>query len=132
MRGVIGNHRHFKPCDFNVNFINDGSMSVYEKLCYVMEVMKEWNDFLKTFQEELEAKEDSSNITNNRKLSEKGDFTGTWKGENIESILYDIDSNNDAIRFLANQFEDGATGQVIDGGFFDETGINKNYDGGVF
>lgn len=77
-------------------------------------------------------KEDSANITINRKLSPTGNFTGTLAGRAANLVLAGIDSNRDKIGYLARQFADGYTGQVIDGGFFAETNIRRNYDGGIF
>lgn len=76
--------------------------------------------------------ETKDNITTQRKLSSSGNFTGTWNGEKQSKIRGDIDNNRSQISFLASQFADGATGLVIDGGFFDESGIKKNYNGGYF
>lgn len=76
--------------------------------------------------------ETKENITNVRKLSTNADFTGTWNGEQHLKVRGDIDNNRDNIQYLTNQFTDGQTGLVIDGGFFEDTGIKKNYNGGVF
>lgn len=73
-----------------------------------------------------------TDLTSNRKLSESGDFTGTWFSKTYSYVFGKVDSNTDQIEYLSNQFADGRTGLVIDGGFFEETGIDKNYDGGVF
>ena len=71
-------------------------------------------------------------LTNTRKLSENGDFTGTWDGEKQIDVVSGIDSNKDQIQYLTSQFSDGQTGLIVDGGFFTDTGIKKNYDGGKF
>lgn len=76
--------------------------------------------------------ETKDNITTQRKLSNSGNFTGTWNGEKQTKMRGDINNNRSQISFLASQFADGATGLVIDGGFFDESGIKKNYNGGFF
>lgn len=76
--------------------------------------------------------ETKENITNKRKLSPTGNFTGTWQGETYTKVFGKVDNNNDLIEYLTNQFSDGQTGLVIDGGFFEETGISRNYNGGVF
>lgn len=76
--------------------------------------------------------ETKENITNARKLSPSGNFTGTWNGEKHETMRGNIDNNRDQIRYIANQFSDGQTGFVIDGGFFEESGIKANYNGGYF
>lgn len=76
--------------------------------------------------------ETKDNITNARKLSPSGNFTGTWQGNTFTKVFGKVDTNNDLIHYLTNQFSDGRTGLVIDGGFFEQTGIDKNYDGGRF
>lgn len=76
--------------------------------------------------------ETKQNITNARKLSPSGNFTGTWQGQTYTQVFGKVDNNTDMIKYLTNQFSDGQTGLVIDGGFFEETGIKKNYNGGVF
>lgn len=120
-------------CKPSVKITDTGSMSTYQKLCYVLQKMAEFIVIMAGFESEIAAKEDSVNITNNRKLSEAGDFTGTLAGrKNALQATYEIDDNRDQIQFLSNQFADGATGLVIDGGFFDESGIKKNYNGGYF
>lgn len=78
---------------------------------------------------EMELKE---HLTNSRKLSPKGNFTGTIYGKPASSVVMEIGSNTDKITYLINQFSDGQTGLVIDGGWFEESGIDKNYDGGIF
>lgn len=53
--------------------------------------------------------------------------------ENLEKRLLErIRNNDDKIHYIANQFKDGQTGLVIDGGFFENDGIHKNYNGGYF
>jgi hypothetical protein len=76
--------------------------------------------------------EKSVNISNNRKLSQKGDFTGSIFGLAANLLLSMVDLNTDQIRYLANQFSDGQTGLVIDGAYFENDGIHKNYNGGIF
>lgn len=120
-------------CKPTVKITDTGSMSTYQKLCYVLDKIKEIIDFVNTFQAELDEKEDSVNITNQRKLSESGDFTGTLAGrKNALQTTYEIDDNRQQIQYIASQFSDGQTGFVIDGGFFEETGIKANYNGGYF
>lgn len=90
-------------------------------------------------------------ITNNRKLSEDGnltgkiqgvdsseyltktgDFKGTIHSKDSSELIAEVDSNGDQIAYLTNQFADGQTGLVVDGGFFGDDEIDKNYDGGVW
>lgn len=80
----------------------------------------------------LDEYEKKEHLTNNRKLSETGDFTGTIFGRPGNLLLGQVDSNTEKIRFLVNMFNNGQTGLVIDGGVFTEMGINKLYDGGKF
>lgn len=77
-------------------------------------------------------KENSSNITSNRKLSAKGNFTGTVDGVAANRVIGNIEDNNNKITYLASQFSGGQTGLVVDGGFFENSAISKNFDGGVF
>lgn len=120
-------------CRSSVKITDTGSMSTYQKLCYVLQKIAEFIVIMAGFEIQIAAKEDSINITNNRKLSEQGDFTGTLCGEKTAcQVNYEIDDNRQQVKFLSTQFADGATGLVVDGGFFEETGIKKNYNGGYF
>lgn len=120
-------------CKTSKTFIYEKSFSVYELLLKVIEKLNEVIEQIDVFENELDAKEDSTNITNNRKLSENGNFTGTLCGSKSAcDTITQIESNSGQINFLVNQFEDGATGLVVDGGFFDDDEIDKNYDGGVW
>lgn len=80
----------------------------------------------------FDSKEDKDNLTNKRKLSPTGDFTGSLHGVPVDNVLYSVDNSADKITYLANQFSDGYTGLVIDGGFFEDDHIAKNYNGGLF
>lgn len=97
-------------------------------LDWVLEQIKEWGAQI----EALKEFEKSTDITNNRKLSPSGNFTGTISGRAANIVLAGIDNNRNQIQYIANQFSDGQTGLVIDGGFFDESGIRKSYNGGMF
>lgn len=105
-------------------------------LDWVIEKVKECISAVASFGEEIadipEKYETKENITTARKLSPTGNFTGTWQGETFSKVFGKVDNNNDLIEYLTNQFSDGQTGYVIDGGFFEETGISRNYNGGVF
>lgn len=79
--GGTGTSLTYDTCDTNLDFLDDGSMSIYEKLCIMVEMFKEALDGLGTLDEALALKEDVENLTNARKLSPTGDFTGTWNGE---------------------------------------------------
>lgn len=121
-------------CKTSKSYVYKKAFSLYELLLKVIEKLNEVIDIVNGFDEELTKKEDSDNITNNRKLSENGDFTGTLcnGAKTACQVVNEIDSNTGQISFLTNQFEDGATGLVVDGGFFTDDDINKNYDGGVW
>lgn len=107
---------------FNLDWVIETVKSYTSK---VDELAQEIEDFSDTYETKV-------NITNARKLSPSGNFTGTWFGKTFTKIFGKVDDNADMIEYLTNQFSDGRTGLVIDGGFFEETGIDKNYDGGVF
>jgi len=119
-------------CANITDYVYDKSMSGYEFMTKVMMKLNEVIDYVNLFSEDIDAKEDSINITNARKLSASGDFKGTWFGDNYLNISSLIDNNRDQLVYMASQFTDGQTGFVIDGGFFLETGIDDNYNGGVF
>ena len=121
-------------CTTISSFVYDNSMSAYELILKCIEKVNELVNFSNGFQAKLDLKENIVDITNNRKLSETGDFTGTLynNSKTAYEVILEIDSNTDQIQFLTNQFADGATGLVIDGGFFLDDEINKNYDGGVW
>ena len=89
-------------------------------------------DLANTVDGKIAGKEDSVNITNNRKLSASGNFFGRLLGRAVSSVLIQTDTNRDQLRHMATNFLDGQQGQVIDGGFFEDDGIRKNYDGGMF
>jgi hypothetical protein len=66
-------------------FVIDGSYSVYEIVCKLVEYVNNLVDTINTTVGELvsaiaeldDTKEDKDNLTNVRKLSEDGDFTGS-------------------------------------------------------
>ena len=119
--------------EFNLDYEDEwNTLSIYEKLCYIKAKLDENNTTVQEVVDQLALKEDSDNITLVRLLSEAGDFTGTLAGETVSLVLANIQSNTNQIDFLTNQFEDGATGLVVDGGAFDDTDIDKLYDGGVW
>lgn len=92
-------------------------------------------DLVNTFQNQLDSKENSDNITNNRKLSLTGNFTGTLNGESIIKVLTDIASSLSLVLELediVNNSRD-ALGYIIDGGLFTQTDpADFNLDGGIF
>jgi len=119
-------------CANITDYVYDKSMSGYEFMTKVMMKLNELIDYVNGFQEELDTKENSINITNSRLLDTQGNFTGTWFGDTYLNMSSLIDNNRDQLVYLASQFSDGQTGFVIDGGFFIDTGIDDNYNGGVF
>jgi hypothetical protein len=105
-------------------------------LDWVIEKVKECVAAVESFAEEIAnigaTYETKQNITSVRKLSPTGNFTGTWKGKAFENVFGKVNTNTAMIEYLTAQFSDGRTGFVIDGGFFEETGIKANYNGGAF
>lgn len=77
-------------CRPTVKISDTGSMSTYQKLCYVLDKIEEVIEYSNGLQDEIDLKEYSSNITNIRKLSENGDFTGLINGISVTEILSDI------------------------------------------
>lgn len=83
-----------KYCTNFKAFIYEHSNSIYELLCKILEkqdeIIDEVNELEETVQSNYndlnERKEDSVNITTNRKLSENGDFTGTWFGDTKSNV----------------------------------------------
>lgn len=124
----------YKPCNTNLDFIDNGAMSNYEKMCYIISQLKILTDLVNSFESKITLKEDSVNITNNRKLSETGDFTGTWFGEtkiSIDSRINNIDSTYQGLIDLIN----GLTNlniEIIDGQFFLSTEPITEIDAGSF
>ena len=123
-------------CNVAKNFVFDNEFSIYELLLKTMEKVNEIIDNINNKDDYLlkliNLKEDSKDITNKRKLDEKGNFTGKLFGRQVQRVLASVDNSRDKINYLTNQFSDGQTGFVIDGGFFTEDGIRDNYNGGVF
>lgn len=120
-------------CKPSVKITDTGSMTTIEKLCFVLESNEILTEQVENVENQLEAKEDSVNISDSRKLSVLGDFTGTLvNSKTALQVVEEIDDNRSQVKYLSSQFADGQTGLVIDGGFFEETGIRKNYNGGTF
>jgi len=57
------------------------SMTIPEKLCYIVELLTDVIDVVNNFEVSIDGLEKSEDITNKRLLSEYGDFTGAWFGE---------------------------------------------------
>lgn len=95
---------------------------MYEKLCYVVSVVQDALAKVDSFQDQIDLKEDSSFITLNRLLSEVGDFSGTWKGEEIENILSSIAENYTNFQAIIERLEEGQSLDLIyDGGLYLDT-----------
>lgn len=108
--------------------------SPFELLNTLINMINDFIDYLNSVQSQFDAKEDSDDITNNRKLSENGDFAGTWFGDTYTKITTDIAESLllsqtmiDAInaRESIGLIYDGDTFPYIDG-------IDVTIDGGVF
>lgn len=123
----------YKACDTSLDFIDDGSMSNYEKMCFIIGQLKILTEIVEGFEDELNAKEDSINITDNRKLSETGDFTGTICGEDACKTIIQIDDNKTTIEDIAFKIDNKISIEfIVDGGIYPFTGDpNIEIDGGV-
>lgn len=141
MENKLELYPRFKPKPFEHYLPNafDNELTLVQKFNKMVEAMNilvgQFNivvDFANEFDEKLKSKEDSRNITLNRKLSPNGNFTGDIHHIPSLQLIAQIDSNKDVLRNLVTQFADGYTGQVIDGGFFESGNIRRNYDGGLF
>lgn len=117
--------------DRRFDFTTDELTNI-ETTARIIKLVNEIIDILNNWNTNLEQYEKIANITNNRKLSPTGNFTGTLMGRLVSMVLASVDDSAQKIVYLANQFEDGQTGLVIDGGFFEADAIDKNYNGGIF
>lgn len=140
--------RPFNPwCQPEIPSAFDDSISYYQVLCKVITKLNECIEAtngtetsLIEFKEWVTSEFNRINlalandyVTNgqletNYKLSQPGNYTGDIFG--IPG--YTVQSNRDEIKYLVSQFDNGQTGLIIDGGFFQETEIAASYDGGVF
>lgn len=110
-------------CKNTWNFVYEQGYSVYELILKVLqkqdEIIDEVNDL-----EEFVGGFDQRISQNTSDIAENAD--------DIDDVEILAENNRDQLQYLTNQFSDGQTGLVIDGGFFQETGIKKNYNGGIF
>lgn len=128
-----------KYCTNFKAFIYENSNSIYELLLKVLEKQDEIIDEVNDQQEQIDnnynaldtkinnnfqtldaKKEDSVNITNNRKLSPTGDFTGTWFGDtktNIDGLIINGQNLYQEVVDLINTSPE-LNIEIIDGGFF--------------
>lgn len=108
------------------------------------EIVNSLNEFVEGWEDELALKEDSSNITINRKLSPYGDFTGTWFGDtkaNVDSkiaeglLLYQQviellnSSQYNIVVVNGGWYADGKTPVVVDDGTYTGTVVDSYDDG---
>lgn len=123
-------------CRVPGTFAKEGFMSIYEMVSALFDKSNETVDFVNEFEDDIESleqrKENKSQITLQRKLSPLGDFTGSIRGKQSLQVLSEIDDNRDKNQYVISQLRDGQNGLVVDGGFFEDEGIRKNYDGGTF
>lgn len=124
--------------DRRFDFTRD-ELTNLEVIGRIVKLVNDIIDIINNWNSNLDRYELSDNITVNRKLSPNGNFTGSLMGRLVSVVLAQIDDNGvkiadnrDKIAYLLSQFSDGQTGWVIDGGFFEDTGIKQNYDGGMF
>lgn len=106
-------------CDLNLDFLDDGSLTIYELLCKALETFQEALDGLGGLDEALALKEDIAYLTDVRKLSLEGDFTGTWYGETLQEVKDAIQADIDAIQLQ------------IDALVAEDTRIENKFDGEV-
>lgn len=110
-------------CKPTIKITDTGKMTMVEKVCYLIEVTGEVVVLVNGYEERI-LKNEADIVTLFNELESTN--------SNVENVEVKTDSNSDQLLYLTNQFADGRTGFVIDGGFFEETGINANYDGGIF
>lgn len=96
----------------------------------VNEVVEEVN----TFQTQINGLESSSSITNNRKLSTTGNFTGTLNSVSLSKLFGDISNaltlSNTLIEMVNNR---ESVGTIYDGGnFIDTVPPTYTIEGGTF
>ena len=106
-------------CKTIYSFVYEGSLSIYELLIKVIEKLNEVIDLVNGFQSELDLKECSINITNNRKLSENGDFTGTLcnNSKTACQIVQETTDNKATIDDIRQKIDDKVSFEfIIDGG----------------
>jgi len=122
---------HYPLNDRNFDF-NHQELTEIQLLAKLIKTVNHIIENVNSFQGSIDGKENSVDITNKRKLSPTGNFTGSLYGQPVINVLGEIDSNKDKLLYLTNQFSDGQTGFVIDGGFFSSTGVARNFNGGLF
>lgn len=84
----------YKPCNIDWTFIDDGSMEMYEKLCYVVTLLKEALAEFEGLDELLETFVTKIELTDQRLLDESGNFTGTWFGMMYDDLIDKIENGD--------------------------------------
>lgn len=123
----------YSCCDEPV--LNDTkSYSTLEKLCYLIKKVEELEVEIADAIENIDEKEDSINITINRKLSEIGDFTGTWFGETKTSVDLRIENGQNLYQEVIDLIESNPelNIEIIDGEFYLSTDPIEIIDGGSY
>lgn len=108
--------------------------SLYDLMLKVIEWFNDTIEHVEVLEGELDAKEDSSNITGARKLSENGDFTGTWFGESKSSVDQKILNGQNLYQGVIDLINSNPelNIEIIDGGFFASSVIPEEIDAGDF
>lgn len=119
----------------------DNELTIVEKMNKTIEFMNQIGisfnnvvDFMNQYDSELLSKEDKTNLTNKRKLSPNGDFSGTLLGESIFNVFSDIENSlslSETLIEMVNNRE--SIGTIYDGGDFVNTEPPTiTIDGGTF
>lgn len=109
-------------------------LSVLELSAKVAQKLNEALDVINEGIVSIEGKEDSDNITNNRKLSPNGNFTGMLNGKSIFSVLADINDSLSLAKTIIDMVNNRESiGTIFDGGFFIDTEPSTfTIEGGLF
>lgn len=117
-------------CKPSIKVTDTGKMTLPEKMCYIIDIVGEVVVLVNGFDERI-LKNEADIAT----LFNEIDKTNSDVSEldaRIDFVEIKVDSNSDQIKFLVEQFEQGATGLVVDCGFFGDMDINNSYNGGVW
>ena len=113
---------------------NTEELSSIELVGRTTQKINELIDHYNEYDDVISKKENSSNITINRKLSPTGDFSGTLAGRTIVQVLSDIkDALSLSLTIIAMVNDRESIGTIYDGGYFLDT-IPPTYtiEGGLF
>jgi hypothetical protein len=91
-------------------------------------------DSLNQYDAQINLREKSDDITNKRKLSVKGDFSGTILGRTIASIFSDIGDSNTLVKQLIGMVNKRESiGTIYDGGnYLDVEPPITSIEGGIY